>query len=292
MQDELVAAILLDIRYGRKISGPRLLSSIHFGGGTPSLLTRENLEHIIDLAKDLWTPAPDIEIGLEANPNDISITSLKTWHSVGIERLSIGVQSFDTQALKFLGRDHSGPQARKALIEAVDIMPRVSADLIYGWNGQSLSGWEEDAKTAIDTGVSHISTYQLTIEKRTAFGLAHARGQRKDVSEDQSADFYELGLEILSGAGFDGYEVSNFAKTMAARSRHNLAYWQGVDYLGVGPGAHGRLTESGKHTATVCAAKPQDYINRVKQYGHGDKYPRNIKPAKLGPRIFAYGITY
>ena len=290
IQEALVAAILLDMRYGREHYGPRHLSSIHFGGGTPSLLSPKNLGRVLDLAVELWSPVPDIEIGLEANPKDISNSSLKNWRSVGVERLSIGVQSFDDRALKFLGRDHGGASALEALNLAVDILPRVSADLIYGWQGQSLDGWKVDLNTAIDTGVSHISAYQLTIENNTAFGLAQMRGLRKDVCEEQSADFYELGLDILSRAGFDGYEVSNFAKSNAARSRHNLAYWQGADYMGVGPGAHGRITTGGERTATICAAKPRDYIDHVKQQGHGMKSQEILSPESWGQEYLLMGL--
>jgi len=265
----LVNAILLDMEYWRTLSGPRALSSIHFGGGTPSLMKPGSLQHIIDLAQKLWPADPDLEIALEANPKDVSAQRLEDWQAVGIERLSVGIQSFDDRVLKFLGRDHDGAQAKQALKMAVKTMPRVSADLIYGWFGQSPDDWQTDLGAATETGVSHISAYQLTIEDKTAFARAVARGQNRSVDLDTSADLYELGVKILSGAGFEQYEISNFAKNAAARSRHNLLYWHGGNYIGVGPGAHGRLTKNGKRMATIAALKPQDYIDQVSNTGHG-----------------------
>ena len=268
-QTELVAAILTDLQYWREMSGARVLSSIHFGGGTPSLLSAKNMQRIIDKATGLWERADNLEIGLEANPCDISKTSLEKWRSVGIERLSIGVQSFDDAVLAFLGRDHNGQQSLQVLTQAVNIMPRVSADLIYGWVGQDLEAWRQDLDTAIQTGVSHISAYQLSIEERTAFARSEMRGKSKAVDSDLSADLYELGVDILSNVGFSQYEVSNFAKTKTARSRHNLLYWQGGDYIGVGPGAHGRITKKGVRAATICARTPQNYVAHVNRCGHG-----------------------
>lgn len=289
-QDDLVKAILGDMRHWRTWSGERRLTSIHFGGGTPSLLSPKNLAAIIDLAKNLWTPTSQIEIGLEANPNDISVESVTAWKMTGIERLSIGVQSFDTEALKFLGRDHDGARSLSALEIAVAQNLRVSADLIYGWAGQSLSAWKTDLQTAINAGVSHISAYQLTIEKRTAFARAQRRGQYKAVGEDQSADLYELGLDMLGRAGFSQYEISNYAKTKAAQSRHNLCYWAGSDYVGVGPGAHGRLTLDGARTATISALKPQNYIEHVQEYSHAMTTQENLSPQDWGQEYLLMGM--
>jgi len=205
---------------------------------------------------------------LEANPKDINKQSLKDWRLAGIERLSIGVQSFDDRALKFLGRDHDGAAAQTALEMARTEMPRVSADLIYGWADQTLDMLHKDLQLALGSGVSHISAYQLTIEPGTAFGKAGMRGVNKAVNSECSADLYELAIGTLSSAGFEQYEVSNFAKNKANRSRHNLVYWQGGDYIGVGPGAHGRLTVNGVRTATIAALNPKDYMTRTNEAGH------------------------
>ena len=289
-EGELVTAILADMKYWRGQSGPRLLASIHFGGGTPSLLSAENMRRIIQKACALWQETTDIEIGLEANPNDITSARLGAWRAAGIERLSIGVQSFDDSVLKFLGRAHDGAQGLAALETAVQIMPRVSADLIYGWAGQSLAHWRSELSAALATDAAHISAYQLTIEDSTAFARAEARGQARAVDGDTSADLYELGLELLGGAGFDQYEVSNFAKTDADRSRHNLLYWQGEDYIGIGPGAHGRLTIAGARSASIAALKPDDYITAVKSTGHGSYDTEILMPESHAQEYVLMGL--
>jgi len=289
-EDELVDAILTDMTYWRAQSRPRHLASAHFGGGTPSLLSSDNMGRIIQHACALWEPQADLEIGLEANPNDITKARLEVWRAAGIERLSIGVQSFDDDVLKFLGRDHSGAQAQSALRAAAQIMPRVSADLIYGWAGQSLTHWRHELSTALNAQITHISAYQLTIEDSTAFARAEARGQARAVDGDTSADLYELGLELLGGAGFDQYEISNFAKTDTARSQHNLLYWQGEDYIGVGPGAHGRLTRDDKRLATIAALKPDDYIMAVNSTGNGVNEAEPLTPESRAQEYLLMGL--
>lgn len=269
METDLVSAILTDMEHWRHMSGPRNLISIHFGGGTPSLLSALNMQDLIKKAKKLWTPADNLEVGLEANPKDISKQSLSAWRGAGIERLSIGVQSFNDDALKFLGRDHDGQKAKRALEMAVSVMPRVSVDLIYGWKGGKPKMLQEDLQIALVSNVSHVSIYQLTIEQKTAFGRAEKRGIQKAVNNDVSADLFEQAIATLSAKGLDQYEVSNFAKGEAAQSRHNLLYWQGGDYAGIGPGAHGRLTVDGMRTATIAAMKPKDYFASVLEHGHG-----------------------
>lgn len=308
-EEDLIAALLTDMRYWRGMSGARNLTSIHFGGGTPSLMRPENLGRIIDLAKTLWTSADNLGIGLEANPNNITEQALGGWRRAGIERLSVGVQSFDADVLKFLGRDHDGMQAKAGLEMAVKVMPRVSADLIYGWTlpekKQTLEDWNSDLQTALQTGVTHISAYQLTIESGTAFGLSERRGIKKAVDGDTSADLYELGLEILGGAGFTQYEVSNFAKSKPAQSRHNRLYWEGGDYVGVGPGAHGRVTShkrlyedvahgrvtcDSRRNATICVRKPQAYIEHVEQYGHGMSENAPLSAEAWGQEYLLMGL--
>ena len=257
---DLTEAILRDLETWREASGERSLVSLHFGGGTPSLMPVSHLQEIIDKVQTLWTPRSDIEIALEANPSDITKELLEGWRSVGIERLSVGVQSFDDEVLKFLGRNHDGATSRKALELAVDHMPRVSADLIYGWVGQTLEHWNGELAQAISFKTGHISAYQLTIEEKTAFAQAERRGEARAVDSDTSADLFEIVGETLRAKGYARYEVSNFAKSQNDQSRHNRLYWQGDDYVGVGPGAHGRLTIDDQRFATVSALKPSAYI--------------------------------
>lgn len=261
--DALAQAIVEDLEKWREMSGPRDLLSLHYGGGTPSLMSAAQLSTVLEKAKQLWSPRTDIEIAMEANPGDVTKDNLEIWRNVGIERVSIGVQSFDDKVLKFLGRNHDSDAALSALQRAVDFTPRVSADLIYGWAGQSADHWRKELQTVVETGVTHISAYQLTIEEKTAFAKAEQRGEARAVDVDTSADLFESAGTRLKRAGYERYEVSNFAKTAADRSRHNLIYWRGGDYVGVGPGAHGRLTSVEGRIATVAEKNPRAYIDHI-----------------------------
>ena len=261
--DNLTAAITEDLKHWRAMTGPRQITSVHFGGGTPSLMRADQIETILSAAAALWSFDDDIEIGLEANPADASRAKWALYGGAGINRLSVGVQSFDNQVLNFLGRDHNGDQAARALDMAGEIFPRVSADLIFGHKGQSLADWDADISRAIASGAGHISAYQLTIEAQTAFGKAAERGDVKAVDGDGSAALYELSEQRLAADGFEHYEVSNYAKP-GQQSRHNTVYWQGGDYAGVGPGAHGRLTTPQGRMATVAHMTPDAYIKGTK----------------------------
>lgn len=263
---DLAAAILSDLESWREASGPRSLASLHFGGGTPSLMQSGHLKAITEKVQNLWAPRDDMEIALEANPGDVSKENMAGWKAAGIERLSIGVQSFDDNVLQFLGRNHDNVTARLALEMAVEFMPRVSADMIYGWVGQTPEHWQSELDMALSFGPRHISAYQLTIEEKTAFARAERRGEARAVDTELSADLFELAGRVLGNAGYDRYEVSNFAKTCADQSRHNKLYWQGEDYVGVGPGAHGRLTVKDQRMATVSTLKPRAYIDQGASY--------------------------
>ena len=266
--ETLLGAICQDLKGWREWSGPREIISVHFGGGTPSLMTGADIAAILNTIDDLWGLPEGAEIGLEANPNNAATAKLDAFKAAGINRLSLGVQSFHDVALKQLGRDHDGAAARTAITAAVERFPSISADLIFGWHGQTEELLRADIQALLDLKVSHISTYQLTIEDGTAFAKAEARGDVQAVNDDQSADFYDLVRGQLSGAGFEHYEISNFAK-QGHRSQHNLAYWRGLDYVGAGPGAHGRLTVDGQRFATIAALRPDDYSSRVKAKGLG-----------------------
>ena len=264
----LTPSILSDLTGWREWSGPRKVSSIHFGGGTPSLMSADDVSAIISKVDALWGLGENCEIAIEANPHDADGSKWKAYRAAGINRLSLGVQSFHDPALKLLGRDHNAAEAQMALELAVDIFPSVSLDIIFGWMGQTEDLLQADLDIALKSGAQHISTYQLTIEEGTAFAKAEARGDIKAVDSDKSADFYDLVRERLMTEGFDHYEVSNFARA-GHRSQHNLAYWQGRDYVGVGPGAHGRLTVGGTRYATEAEMRPQDYQSKVAATGLG-----------------------
>lgn len=262
-QAGLVQAILADMEAQSLLVGPRRLASIFFGGGTPSLMPPEAVAAVISRAKALFSPAGDIEITLEANPTDAEAGRYAALAEAGINRLSMGVQSFDDAALTFLGRDHSAAEARRAVQTAGEAFPRLSIDLIYARPGQSVADWTAELTTALDLGFEHISPYQLTIEPTTAFGRALARGTLTPPDEDLAASLYEATQDVLEAAGFEAYEVSNHARDVAARSSHNLHVWRGGDYLGLGPGAHGRLTLAGERTATVAHRRIADYVAGV-----------------------------
>lgn len=262
-QAGLVEAILTDLRAQRDLTGPRRLASIFFGGGTPSLMAPDAVARIVAAARDLFPPAGDIEITLEANPTDAEAGRFAALADAGINRLSMGVQALDDAALRFLGRDHSAAEALRAVDLARRAFDRLSIDLIYARPDQTPEDWAAELTAALALGFEHVSPYQLTIEPTTAFGRAFVRGTLTPPDEDRAASLYETTQDILSAAGFEAYEVSNHARGPAARSSHNLHVWRGGDYLGLGPGAHGRLTLDGVRTATVAHRRIADYVAGV-----------------------------
>lgn len=262
-QQQLVEAILQDLQQQVDRIGPRRLASIFLGGGTPSLMAPDAVATVIGRARELFGTAGPIEITLEANPTDAEAARFEALARAGVNRLSMGVQALDDASLQFLGRNHSADEARRAVELARQAFERLSIDLIYARPGQSVADWQAELTAALDMGFEHISPYQLTIEPETAFGRAVRRGTWSPPDEDLAADLYEATQETLTAAGFEAYEVSNHARDEAAQSAHNLHVWRGGDYLGVGPGAHGRLTLAGVRTATVAHARIADYLAGV-----------------------------
>jgi oxygen-independent coproporphyrinogen-3 oxidase len=257
----LAGAIIADIEAQARTIGPRRLTTIFFGGGTPSLMDPAHAAAIIDAARRAFEPDPDLEITLEANPTDAESGRFQAFADLGVQRLSLGVQSLDDHALAFLGRNHDGASARRAAEAARRSFPRLSLDLIYGLPGQDVAAWRAQLEAALALGPEHISAYQLTIEPGTPFDRAVQRRRWSPPEADLAAALYETTNETLSRAGFDAYEVSNHARGEAARSRHNLIYWRGGEWLGVGPGAHGRLNDAeGRRWSTVTPARIADYI--------------------------------
>ena len=268
-EEALLEAILSDMQAWREMTGARHLATIHFGGGTPSLLTGAQIGRLLEQAEVLWGFDSDIEIGLEANPADRERYAEHA--AAGINRLSVGVQSLDDAALKTLGRDHDSAGAIAAIDAAMRACERVSVDMIYALAGQTTEGWEAELKTVLAFGAGHISPYQLTIESGTAFGKRTQRGEQLDSPVDLAADLYELTQEICSAAGLDAYEISNHARTVADQSRHNRLYWEGGDWIGIGPGAHGRLgsAKAGGRLASIAQLRPKSYLDGVAQSGNG-----------------------
>ena len=262
-QAALADAIVADMEAQAAQLGPRRLASIFFGGGTPSLMPPEYVARVIQRARAMFPAGGEIEVTLEANPTDAEGARFAALAEAGVNRLSLGVQSLDDEALRFLGRNHSAAEAMRALELARAAFARLSIDLIYARPGQTVAHWTDELNRAVDLGFEHISPYQLTIEPVTAFGRAFARGTLVPPNEDLAADLYEATQAVLEARGFDAYEVSNHARGEAARSIHNLHVWRGGDYVGAGPGAHGRLTLDGARTATVAHRGIADYLAGV-----------------------------
>ena len=275
----LAGAILADLQGHRSLTGPRKLVSVYLGGGTPSLMPPEWAEAIIGMARNLWPTEADVEVTLEANPTDAEAGRFAAFAGAGVNRLSLGLQALDDQALAFLGRNHTAREGVRAAAIAAAAFSRVSLDLIYARPGQTPWAWAAELETATVLGAEHISPYQLTIEDGTAFGRAVRRSRWAPPDPDTGAALFDATQEVLTARGFEAYEVSNHARGEAARSRHNLAYWRGLDYVGVGPGAHGRLTLEGARTAVRAAPKPADYIQAVRDcdLGWGEQEALSVR---------------
>jgi len=262
-QARLVDAMIADLETQAGYLGPRRLASVFFGGGTPSLMPAAAVARIIDAIRIVLPATGSIEITLEANPTDAEAGHFESLRQAGVNRLSLGVQALDDADLRFLGRNHGAEEARRAIATAGRLFERLSIDMIYALPGQSLDRWRQALEQAVDLGFEHISPYQLTLEPGTAMGRALARGTLIPPDEDLAADLYETTQTVLTQAGFEAYEVSNHARTVEARSAHNLHIWRGGDYLGIGPGAHGRLTWGRRRSATVAHRGISAYIDGV-----------------------------
>jgi oxygen-independent coproporphyrinogen-3 oxidase len=263
-QDEWRDALLADLAYEASLLSDRSLTSIFFGGGTPSLMEPSAVSALISAARMHWPASDNIEITLEANPNSVEAARFADLADAGVNRLSLGLQSFDDANLAFLGRAHSSDEGQRALDIAQKHFPRVSFDLIYALPGETEASWSTTLDQALGKGTSHLSLYQLTIEPGTRFASMVARHEFEPLGGDEAATLYELTSERTSAAGIPAYEVSNHARK-GQESRHNLTYWRYGDYAGVGPGAHGRRL--GKRT--MRHRKPENFLSGMKRNGHG-----------------------
>jgi putative oxygen-independent coproporphyrinogen III oxidase len=286
----LAQAIVRDLEGQATLMGPRRLTSIFLGGGTPSLMDPAWAAEIINAARRLWPTDEAAEISLEANPTDAEASRFAGFADAGVQRLSLGVQSLDDSALRFLGRNHSAAEAMRAIGIAQAAFPRVSLDLIYALPGQTPEAWAAELQAASSLGVEHISPYQLTIESGTAFDRLVRRGTFTPSDEDRAAALYETTQAVLEAEGFEAYEVSNHARDHVARSAHNLAYWRGWDYAGAGPGAHGRLTIGGGRIATHAEPKVADYIARVANGGVGFRTREALSPDEAAIERLLLGL--
>ncbi len=246
----------------------RRVTSIFFGGGTPSLMQPATVSAILDAIGKHWTVAPDVEITLEANPTSVEATRFRGYRAAGVNRVSLGVQALDDRALKELGRLHTAREALDAVAVARAIFDRYSFDLIYARPGQTPEAWGEELKRAIAEAAEHLSLYQLTIEPETPFFALQAAGKLAVPNDDVGRDLYDVTQEICAKAGLPAYEISNHARP-GAECRHNLVYWRGDEYAGIGPGAHGRLEIDGRRYATATEKRPESWLMRVEASGHG-----------------------
>ncbi|HWK44986.1 MAG TPA: radical SAM family heme chaperone HemW [Stellaceae bacterium] len=264
------AALLAEIDYWASLVGRtnRAVTSVFFGGGTPSLMPPETVAAVLDRIAGHWPMAAGVEITLEGNPTSIEAGRYQAYRLAGVNRVSLGVQALNDRDLKFLGRGHSAGEAIAAIALAARLFDRYSFDLIYARPDQTEAGWAAELEQAISLAGSHLSVYQLTIEPGTAFHTAHARGDLVVPDEDLAAALFELTQDRLAAAGMPGYEISNHARPGEA-SRHNLTYWRYGDYLGIGPGAHGRLTLDGEKRATRQFRAPETWLTAVEAAGHG-----------------------
>src|SRR6266545_4970880 len=246
----------------------RTVSTVFFGGGTPSLMQPATVGAILDTIAQHWSVAPDVEVTLEANPTSVEATRFKGYRAAGVNRVSLGVQALDDAALKELGRLHSAREALDAVAVARTIFDRYSFDLIYARPRQTPAAWAVELKRAIAEAAEHLSLYQLTIEQDTPFFALHAAGKLVVPNEDTARALYDTTQEICAGAGLPAYEVSNHARP-GAECRHNLVYWRGHEYAGIGPGAHGRLDLDGIRHAIATEKRPEAWLMRVEARGHG-----------------------
>ena len=256
----LLEAMRADLKAQKaKLPGHPPLDTVFLGGGTPSLLSGAELAYLLEGVNDTFGIESGAEITLEANPNDILGGVAQDWAQAGINRLSIGIQSLDDQALSFLGRDHDSQSARAAIELAQAVFDNHSVDLIYARPGQRLVDWQTELSEVLALGAPHLSLYELTIAERTAFGKRAARGGLVPMPDDDQADLYELTQTLCDAAGLPAYEVSNHARAAEYESRHNHIYWASGDWVGIGPGAHGRLTVDGQRRATEAVRRPGAY---------------------------------
>ena len=288
-QRQWADALVRELTYMRDLTGPRRVSSIFFGGGTPSLMEVSTVEAVLGAIANLWSVAPDIEISLEANPTSVEATRFRGYRAAGVNRLSLGVQSLDDKELKFLGRLHTADEALKAIGLARDIFPRLSFDLIYARPGQTVEAWARELRMALTHAVDHLSLYQLTIEEGTAFARLYEKGSFKLPDEDAAVALYNITGEICDKAGLSAYEVSNYAKP-EAECQHNLVYWRYGDYVGVGPGAHGRLTTSEGRIATAALKAPGAWLASVEADDHGLETREPVNASEQGDEMMLMGL--
>jgi putative oxygen-independent coproporphyrinogen III oxidase len=288
-EERFLAAYLRELDAFADLAPGRTVSSIFFGGGTPSLMGAKTVTAILDRIAKLWNVDHNAEITLEANPTSVEAERFAGYASAGVNRLSLGVQALDDQSLKALGRMHTVAEALAALDLAKRKFGRVSFDLIYAREGQSVEQWRSELKQALQHAADHLSLYQLTIEPGTMFAARHAAGTLKVPDAALASEFYLLTQELCDAAGLPAYEISNHARP-GSESQHNLIYWRGHDYAGIGAGAHARITTDGKRRALSNVKSPEAWRERAEATGHGLESEEDLSEAESADEYLLMGL--
>jgi len=278
-------ALLTDMAHEAALTPGRRLTSIFFGGGTPSLMPPALVETLLAAAAQHWTFDPDIEITLEANPSSVEAARFAALATAGINRVSLGLQALDDETLRFLGRLHDAREGIAALDVAQRHFRRVSFDLIYARPGQTPALWAAELARALSFGTGHLSLYQLTIEPGTRFATLVREGTLTPLDDDAGADLFALTRDLTAAAGLPAYEISNHARP-GEESRHNLTYWRYGDYVGIGPGAHGRR----RNLATTRHRKPENWLAAIDRVGHGLAEERPLLPGEQASEALLMGL--
>jgi len=267
----------------------RTVSTIFFGGGTPSLMQPATVGAILEAIAKHWSIAPDVEVTLEANPTSVEATRFRGYRVAGVNRVSLGVQALNDAELKALGRLHTSQEALDAVAIARKAFERYSFDLIYARPNQTPQAWASELKRAIAEAAEHLSLYQLTIEQETPFAALHAAGKLVTPDEDVARTLYDATQEVCAAAGLPAYEISNHARP-GAECRHNLVYWRGHEYAGIGPGAHGRLDIAGERRATATERRPEAWLMRVEALGHGVVTDETLSHVEIADEFLMMGL--
>ncbi|MCR4377818.1 MAG: radical SAM family heme chaperone HemW [Rhodospirillales bacterium] len=278
-------AITAELNHYASQTNGRNLTSIYFGGGTPSLMEPQTVAQVVESASRLWGLHSDCEITLEANPTSVEVAKLRGFRAAGANRVSVGVQALNDADLRALGREHSATQALRALDIAGAVFDRFTFDLIYARPEQTLRAWEKELSQALAVGSDHLSLYQLTVEPGTEFFRRNVR----EADEDLAVKLFYLTQEMMQGAGLPAYEISNHARP-GAHSRHNLTYWTGGDYVGIGPGAHGRIRDQGVTSATHQISDPARWLEAATKHGHGTAKVRILSAAERAAELLLTGL--
>jgi putative oxygen-independent coproporphyrinogen III oxidase len=284
-----LSAYLKELDPFASLAPGRSVTSIFFGGGTPSLMQPATVATILDAIAGHWTVDSNVEITLEANPTSVEAENFAGYRSAGVNRLSLGVQALDDQSLKALGRQHTAQEALAALTLAKQYFGRVSFDLIYAREGQTARDWRNELTLALGHAADHLSLYQLTIEEGTPFATRHAAGTLRIPDGEQAGELYQLTQDLCEAAGLPAYEVSNHARP-GFESRHNLLYWRGHDYAGIGPGAHSRIATAGAKRALSAIKSPEAWLAEIEAHGHGFASDEALSAAESADEYLLMGL--